>query len=295
MLSNLELLRYKRHFLLPNWTKEKQECLKNTVVFVAGAGGTGSPTITMLALMGVGTIRICDFDVYEETNRNRQFIHAFDNNRLGMNKAKSAAETVKMINPNVKVEYFDEKFDESNIDDFVADSDFIFDCVDKFKYKFILADCAMRKNIPLFFYGIMNYNTFGYIFYPPKTACFDCIFDRNKIEYIEKAKLKGGDVAVTAPTLFAAAGIMVSQAVKFLINEDEIPFNKFFLFFNKQTNALSDRGVRSFKFWNSEYFNEICASQGFDWNSKLDTQLFHTLNVKHNPNCPYCKDMHTSN
>lgn len=37
-------------FLLPGWTKEKQECLKNTSVFVAWAGGTGSPTITMLAL-----------------------------------------------------------------------------------------------------------------------------------------------------------------------------------------------------------------------------------------------------
>ncbi len=48
------------------WNEEKQEKIKNTTVFVAGAGGTGSPTITMLALLGVGCIKICDFDMFEK-------------------------------------------------------------------------------------------------------------------------------------------------------------------------------------------------------------------------------------
>ncbi|MCR5205424.1 MAG: ThiF family adenylyltransferase, partial [Lachnospiraceae bacterium] len=42
--------------------------------------------------------------------------------------------TVKSMNPNVEVEYFAEKFTEDNIDSFVGDSDYIFDCVDSFKY-----------------------------------------------------------------------------------------------------------------------------------------------------------------
>ena len=55
-------MRYTRQFLLKGWGDEEQENIKNLTVFVAGAGGTGSPTIAMLALMGVGRIRICDFD-----------------------------------------------------------------------------------------------------------------------------------------------------------------------------------------------------------------------------------------
>ena len=64
MLDELEKQRYKRHFLLPGWDEPEQQKLKNTTVFVAGAGGTGSPTITMLALLGVGTIKICDLYEY---------------------------------------------------------------------------------------------------------------------------------------------------------------------------------------------------------------------------------------
>ena len=108
-----------------------------------------------------------------------------DDERLGMNKAESAALTVKSMNPNVEVEIFSEKFTESNIDEMVGDADYIFDCVDRFKYKFILADCAERKNIPMFFYGIMGYNTFGYMFYPPKTACFRCLFNERNVKRIE--------------------------------------------------------------------------------------------------------------
>lgn len=292
MLDELEKQRYKRHFLLPGWDESEQEKLKNTTVFVAGAGGTGSPTITMLALLGVGTIKICDFDVFEVSNQNRQFLHAFSEDRLGMNKAKSAAKTVKMLNPNVEVVYYDEKFTEENIDMMVGNSDFIFDCVDKFKYKFILADCAQRLNIPMFFYGIMNYNTFGYIFHPPKTACFHCIFDESKVEYIERANLRAGDVAATSTALFTAAGIMASQALKYLVNKEEIPFNKMLLHFNKQKNAFNDKGVRAFRYWHTDYFYKESLKQGFDWNCNGDTDLFHTLYIEHNPDCPYCSKLH---
>ena len=203
-MEEVELERYKRHFILPNWSVDNQEKLKKLKCFVAGAGGTGSPTITLLTLMGVGKIVVCDFDVFEQSNKNRQFIHSMGDDRVGMNKAKSACLTVKSINPYVETEYFDEKFDESNIDAMVGDCDCIFDCVDSFKYKFILADCAMRKNIPDFFFGIMNYNTFGYIFYPPKTACFHCMFDERKVALTDKLTVKKSPVAVTAPTLFTA-------------------------------------------------------------------------------------------
>ena len=289
-MDNLELKRYTRQLLLPEWSEKEQEKLKNTTVFIAGAGGTGSPTITMLALAGVGKIRICDFDVFEETNKNRQFIHCLADERLGLNKAESAAMTVKNINPNVIVEYFSEKFNETNIDELVGDSDFIFDCVDRFKYKFVLADCAMRKKIPMFFYGIMDYNCFANIFYPPYTPCFHCLFDEKKIKTVESFKTKKADIAVMAPTLFMAAGLMVTLAMKMIIGYEKASYNEFLLYFGKQKNCLNDRGVRAFKFWNTKYFNSVSKMQGFNWNNQDVTDMFITLHVEKNPECPFCSE-----
>lgn len=290
-MNDLEMKRYRRQLLLPDWGENGQEKLKNTTVFVAGAGGTGSPTITMLALAGVGKIRICDFDVFEETNKNRQFIHCLGDERLGINKAESAAMTVKSLNPNVVVEYFDEKLNESNIDEFVGDSDFIFDCVDRFKYKFVLADCATRKGIPMFFYGIMDYNCFASVFYPPYTPCFHCLFDEKKIKTVESFGSKKADIAVMAPTLFMAAGLMVTQAMKMIIGYEKPEYNKFLLYFGKQKNCLNDRGVRGFKFWNTKYFNSVSEMQGFSWRNQQVEDMFIKLDIEKNPDCPFCSEL----
>lgn len=290
MLNELELIRYKRHFLLDGWDEERQKKLKETTVFVAGAGGTGSPTITMLALLGVGKIKICDFDVFEESNKNRQFIHSVsgDNARLGMNKAESAALTVHNINPNVEVEYFEDKLDESNVDELVGDAQMIFDCLDRFKYKFVLADCAVRKQIPMFFYGIMDYNVFGYIFDPPRTACFHCLFDERKVKLIDQAGWKKADVAVMAPTLFMASGIMMSEAAKILTGYEEPSYNTFILGFGKRHNISEEKGIRAFRFWNTRYFNECCKEQGFDWKHQDGVEMFKTMYVPRNDDCPHC-------
>ena len=287
-MEDFELERYTRQMLLPGWGEATQEKLKNTTVFVAGAGGSGSPTITMLALAGIGKIKICDFDVFEETNKNRQFIHCLGDERLGINKAESAAMTVKNLNPNVTVEAFSERFTEENIDEYVGDSDYIFDCVDSFKYKFVLADCAMRKNIPMFFYGIMGYNCFANIFYPPFTPCFHCLFDESRTKILEKTDIKKGRIAVMAPTLFTAAGLMVTQAMKMIIGYEKPVYNDFLLYFGKQESALKDRGVRGLKFWNSEYFNTESQKQGFNWKDESEMDMFVKIHVERNPECPFC-------
>lgn len=289
MLTEQEKIRYKRHFLLEGWDEEKQEKMKNTTVFVAGAGGTGSPTITMLALMGVGCIRICDFDIFEESNKNRQFIHCLADERLGMNKAKSAALTVHSLNPNVRVEYVEEKIEASNVDQIVGDAQMIFDCLDRFRYKFVLADCAMRKNIPLFFYGIMDYNNFAYLFYPPKTACFHCLFDEKKIRLLDQMGSRKADVAAMSPALFSAAGIMMTEAAKLLVGFDEPDYNSFLLSFGKRHDVSEQRGVRAFGFWNTSYFRESCRRQGFDWKNCEESPRFLSLSIPADPNCPHCR------
>ncbi|MCP4151338.1 MAG: hypothetical protein GY757_26580, partial [bacterium] len=119
-LSPEEKIRYKRQLKLKGWGIEAQETLKRTTVFVGGAGGSGSPTILQLALAGVGTIIVCDFDEVELSNLNRQFLH--NESRIGMNKALSAKKTIEEINPHVNVIACTEPVTRDNVYEMVGDS-----------------------------------------------------------------------------------------------------------------------------------------------------------------------------
>ena len=63
-----QLIRYSRHFLLPEVGEEGQAKLLQAKVLMVGAGGLGSPSAYYLAAAGVGTIGIIDNDVVDVSN-----------------------------------------------------------------------------------------------------------------------------------------------------------------------------------------------------------------------------------
>ena len=97
MLTKKELERYQRQMLIRDWGEEGQKKLRAATVFIAGAGGLGSPVAIYLAVAGIGRIRICDFGEPELSNLNRQILHTEAD--IGKNKALSAQETLRKINP----------------------------------------------------------------------------------------------------------------------------------------------------------------------------------------------------
>ena len=96
MLTKDELTRYDRQILLKGMGKDGQEKLKKAKVFVAGAGGLGSPIAIYLAVAGVGNIRIVDHDTIELSNLNRQIMHG--DGDIGKRKPDSAKQTLKGLN-----------------------------------------------------------------------------------------------------------------------------------------------------------------------------------------------------
>ena len=99
MLSNRELERYKRQILL--FGEAGQERLKNSKIFIAGAGGLGSPVSIYLAVAGIGTLVIVDNDRVELTNLNRQILHG--DSDIGRKKTESARETLARLNPDIEI------------------------------------------------------------------------------------------------------------------------------------------------------------------------------------------------
>lgn len=295
MLSDLEKTRYRRQLLIHNWGEEAQQKLKDTTVFVGGAGGSGSPILTQLALLGIGNIRICDFDTVEVSNLNRQFIHCVsDKNKIGVNKAESAACTVNNINPHVNVEIFKERIDASNVDEIVGDASILFDSVDHIPSKFVLSGSAYRKKIPHLFYGMMDINAFYMAFNPPVTACFHCLYDSTKVEALQSLSSKIGmmkkkETPVACPPLFVSTGFAVTEALKILLDIGPPLYNKFYLFLQKGNKHIADsRGFSGMKFWITDHFNQLSKDQGYDWEKGWCDNVFEQLKVKRNPKCPNC-------
>jgi adenylyltransferase/sulfurtransferase len=173
-LTENELSRYHRQMPIQNWGEEGQKKLRAATVFIAGAGGLGSPVAIYLAVAGVGTIRLCDSGDPELSNLNRQILHTEKD--IGKNKSVSAKETLNELNPHVKVVALTESISEKTADSLVADSAIIIDCLDNFPTRHILNRLAVKKRLPFIHGGIYGLSGQLTFIHAPETPCLHCIF-----------------------------------------------------------------------------------------------------------------------
>ena len=155
---------------------EGQERLKKAHIFIAGAGGLGSPVSLYLAVAGVGTITIVDMDVVDQTNLNRQILH-FDRD-IGRKKTASAREKLQEINPDITVNAIDVRIDETNAADLVGKADGIVDAMDNYPTRYLLNEVAIAKEIPFFHGGIYGFYGQATTIIPGTTPCLKCIFPK---------------------------------------------------------------------------------------------------------------------
>ena len=74
---------------------------------IAGAGGLGSNVAVHLVRSGISSLKICDFDVIENSNLNRQF---YFKDQIGQNKVNALFENLKRINPSLNLQIIQRKF-----------------------------------------------------------------------------------------------------------------------------------------------------------------------------------------
>lgn len=173
-LNDIESKRYGRQILMEGWGDAAQEKLKRSTVFVAGAGGLGSPVSLYLAAAGIGHLRLCDYDRPDLTNLNRQILH--DESRLLLNKAVSGKMTLTMLNPHIDIQAITEKITPDNVDLLVGGSAIILDCMDNFETRYALNACAIRRGIPLVHASVWGLEGRLTFIHSPETPCLRCIF-----------------------------------------------------------------------------------------------------------------------
>ena len=152
-LNNDDIARYSRHLILGEVGMEGQARLKNSAVLCIGTGGLGSPLLLYLAAAGVGRIGIVDFDVVDASNLQRQVIHGTKS--IGVRKVISARDRLLDVNPNVRVDIFEEPFTSENALRIAADYDVVVDGTDNFPTRYLVNDACVILGKP---------NVYGSIF-----------------------------------------------------------------------------------------------------------------------------------
>ena len=126
-----------------------QEQLKLTEsrVAVVGAGGLGGQIIVLLARVGIGHLVVVDFDVFDETNLNRQALCS--KKSLRKSKSKVAVDVVHSINPGVDVTPYQVRLDSSNAPEVLFGSDVVVDALDNIPDRFVLERTTKKLGVPL--------------------------------------------------------------------------------------------------------------------------------------------------
>lgn len=154
-LTRDEVTRYSRHLIIPNVGVQGQQRLKNARVLVIGAGGLGAPTLLYLAAAGVGTLGIVDFDVVDESNLQRQVIHGVAD--VGRSKAESARDSIKAINPLVRVQLHQFRLAPDNAVELFSQYDLILDGTDNFATRYLVNDAAVLAHRPYVWGSIFRF------------------------------------------------------------------------------------------------------------------------------------------
>ena len=169
-----QIRRYSRQIILPQVGGKGQRKLLESRVLLIGAGGLGSPAGLYLAAAGVGTLGFIDFDVVDLSNLHRQILHHTDD--VGRPKTKSAEETIRALNPDVRVIRHQEMLTSENALDIFADYDVIVDGSDNFPAKYLANDACVLLGKPLVFGAVFQFDGQVTVFLPGNGPCYRCIF-----------------------------------------------------------------------------------------------------------------------
>lgn len=209
--SNNQRQRYARHLVLSELGEAGQSKLIAGKVLVIGAGATGGIALMYLAAAGIGTIGIADYDCVDLSNLQRQIIHSTEN--IGKSKLLSARESLLKINPDVNIILHNQKMTVDNITEVISDYDFVLDCTDHIKSKFLINDACVLEQKPYCHSGVVRFGGQVMTYIPGQGPCLRCLLE--DIPSPEDSP-SCSDVGVLGSVTGIIGSIQATEAIKYL-------------------------------------------------------------------------------
>jgi adenylyltransferase/sulfurtransferase len=173
VLTPDEVKRYSRHIIMGDVGSGGQRKLLGAKALIVGAGGLGSPSAIYLALAGVGTSGIVDFDVVDLSNLQRQILHHTAD--VGRSKLESARDNINSYNPGVNVVMHETRLESENAMEIISQYDLVVNGADNFATRYLVNDACYLAGKPLVDGSILIFDGQTTVFMPGE-GCYRCLF-----------------------------------------------------------------------------------------------------------------------
>ena len=128
------------------YLREEQEKIKNSKIAIVGVGCDGGMDAYILARMGVGNLRLIDFDTNELSNMNRQPMATYSSR--GLPKVYAAKSIIQDLNPTLEIESINAKLTEDNAEELLKGCDVALQGMDSMVGRIIFHRAAKKLGIP---------------------------------------------------------------------------------------------------------------------------------------------------
>lgn len=255
--------RYQRQILLKEFGTGGQDKLLSAKVLVVGAGGLGCPALQYLAAAGVGEIGIVDFDVVSLSNLQRQILYTTDD--LGKGKAEIAANKIKALNPEIKVDFFNEKVQNNNAWELISAYDIVLDGSDNFATRYLLNDACVLLDKTLVYGAVLKFEGQVGVFNSMDRKTGIKVNYRDLFPVPPKDALSCNDVGVLGVLPGIIGTLQAAEVIKLITSIGTPLLNQFMTY-----NALN----------NSFYTFEITKQKDADMQMPLSKEEFLNFNYE---------------
>ena len=218
-MERRQIDRYSRQIMLEDIGLAGQEKLLESSATVVGAGGLGTPILTHLAAMGVGTLRIVDRDVIESTNLHRQTLYR--DSDIGRPKIEAIAERLQEINPDCDIHPIPASVNRVSAPGIIAGTDIVIDALDSVEARYALNAACVDAGTPFVSGGAVGTAGQILVVIPGETACYDCVFPGLAEDDMPSCGVEG----VNPTILSVIGGMEAAEAVRILCGQQAATLN----------------------------------------------------------------------
>lgn len=211
-LSNDEKIRYSRHLLLDDIGESGQLKLKQARVLVVGLGGLGCPVALYLAAAGVGRLTLCDPDIVDKSNLQRQVLYRDAD--VGQLKVVCAERQLLALNPLVEIDIQPERVSPEHLQE---SFDAVLDCTDNFVARQLLNQICRKRKTPLISAAALGWEgqLIAFDFSREASPCLACFIPPDADEPVLNCATAG----VIGPVLGAMGSLQAITAIRILLGQ----------------------------------------------------------------------------
>ncbi|MEI7947363.1 MAG: HesA/MoeB/ThiF family protein, partial [bacterium] len=167
--------RFVRQMAVPEFGEETQKILSSATIALVGCGALGGLQAELLARMGVGELRISDFDVVSLMNLHRQILYTEQDVATQKAKIEAAVDHLRLVNSSVRLVARSEKIISENIDGYLSGATVVLDATDNIETRFLINDWCVVHQVPWIYTGVSG--TAGLILpIVPGGPCLRCLY-----------------------------------------------------------------------------------------------------------------------